>query len=331
MKKMTDTILIDYLKGLLNHDDRDKVEAWYNIAPENKKKLEDLYFLLFVSDRIDAVQNIDENKSFIKFKKSLQKSAKVTKVSALRKATAIAAIFIGLLFMGSSITLYFLDKNPQQIIVATQLGERAKVTLPDGTKVWLNASSNIEYSKSIFSRQREVTLNGEGYFEVSSKKYSPFIVSNKTSKIKVLGTKFNVKCNEDENFISASLLEGSILFSEEQVALEVILKPGEEIIYDRIKNDYILQTIKSDDDAIGWLDGKIIFNNSTLAEIAKELERHYNVRISFADDKVSKERFNADFETPDNIYQIVSILARTNKFDYTFQKSNRKIVITSKQ
>ena len=326
---MTETILIDYLKGLLNHDDRDKVEDWYNQSAENKKKLEDLYFLLFVSDRIDAVKSIDGDKSFLQFKKRLHKSAPVRKLSFLRKATAIAAVFIGLLFMGSTISLILLNKDQQQMTVATQLGERAKVTLPDGSSVWLNACSKITYSKSLLSNKRNVTLDGEGYFEVTSKKSSPFIVSNKSSKIKVLGTNFNVKCNEDEDFISASLFEGSILFSEQQIALEVILKPGEEVLYNRTNNNYSVRLIESAGDIVGWMDGKIIFTNATLEEIAKKLERHYNVRISFSDETIKKERFNADFEATDNIYQIISILEATKKFTYKVQKSNREIIISS--
>lgn len=326
---MTETILIDYLKGLLNHDERDKVEDWYNQSAENKKRLEDLYFLLFVSDRIDAVETIDVDKLFIQFKKKLQKSASVRKLSFLRRATAIAAIFIGLLFMGSTISLVLLNKDQQQMTVATQLGERAKVTLPDGTNVWLNACSKIIYSKSLLSNKRNVTLNGEGYFEVMPKKNSPFLVSNKSSKIKVLGTHFNVKCNDDEDYISASLLEGSILFSEQQDDLEVVLKPGEEILYDRLNNKYSVHPINSNEDITGWINGKIVFTNSTLEEIAKKLERHYNVKISFTDDMVKKERFNADFEASDNIYQIISLLEATKKFKFNLNTNDREITISS--
>ena len=326
---MEETILIDYLKGLLSNDKREEVEVWYNQSADNKKKLEDFYFLLFVSDRLNAVEDIDVNKSFAQFKEKLQQRTPRRKKFTLRRVAAVAAIFIGLFFMSSTITLFFLNRSPQQMIVATQLGERARVTLPDGTTVWLNACSNIEYSKSLLSSKRNVALNGEGYFEVAPKKRSPFIVSNRSSKIEVLGTKFNVKCNEDEDFISASLIEGSILFSEQQIALEVILKPGEEIFYNRLNNIYSVHAIKSEEDIVGWMNGKIIFTNATLEEIAKKLERHYNVKISFTDEIVKKERFNADFEAPDNIYQIISLLEATNKFKYKLNTNKREIIISS--
>lgn len=328
---MTETKLIDYLKGTLSQEECDRVEAWYNQSPENKKKLEDLYFVLFVADRLDAVNNIDEQKAFAEFKKRTKQKTFTKKISWSRRVAAIAAIFIGLILMGSTLTLYLLDKNPQQMTVATQLGERAKVTLPDGSKVWLNACSNIEYTKSFLSRKREVTLNGEGYFEVASKSRSSFVVSNKTSKINVLGTKFNVKCNYDESYISASLLEGSILFSEQDLDKDIKLRPGEELFYDRTNKHYSVNQIKSEEEIVGWMDGKIIFTNATLEDIAKKLERHYNVRISFMDEKIKSERFNANFETPDNIYQIISILAATNKFTYQIEENRREIVISSIQ
>lgn len=326
---MTETILIDYLKGQLSHKQRDEVEDWYNQSADNRKKLEDLYFLLFVSDRVSALESIDENKAFEEFKKKLQQKAPVRKISLLRRVAAIAAIFLGLFLAGSTTTLFLLSKSPQQMTVATQLGERAKITLPDGTDVWLNACSNLQYSKSLLSRKRNVTLSGEGYFEVASKKTSPFIVSNKSSKIEVLGTKFNVKCNNDEDFIAASLLEGSVLFAEEHNNLKVILKPGEEILYNRLNNNYSVHPISSNEDITGWINGKIIFTNATLEEIAKKLERHYNVKIIFADDKVRKERFNADFEATDNIFQIISVLEATKKLKYELHNNNREIIISS--
>lgn len=326
---MEKTILIDYLKGVLSHDKRDEVELWYKQSADNKKELENLYFLLFVSDRLSTVENIDENKSFTELKKKINQRTPKRRKSTLRKVAAVAAIFIGVFLMSSTITLFVLDKSPQQMTVATQLGERAKVTLPDGSVVWLNACSNIEYSKSLLSRKRNVALNGEGYFEVVPKMNSPFIVSNKTSEIEVLGTKFNVKCNDDEDFIAASLLDGSILFSEQQADLEVILKPGQEIMYNRLSNKYSITPINSNEDITGWMNGKIVFTNATLEEIAKKLERHYNVKISFTDDMVKEERFNADFGAPDNIYQIISILEATKNFRYKLDNNNREIIISS--
>lgn len=327
---MKETILIDYLKGKLAQSDCDKVEKWYNQSSDNKKKLEDLYFILFVSDRMDAIKDIDEEKAFEEFKQKLQQKASVKRISMVRRIASIAAIFLGLFFIGATTTLILIDRNPQQITVVTQLGERAKVTLPDGTNVWLNACTNLRYNKSILSRKRKVTLSGEGYFEVESKKRSPFIVSNNTSSIEVLGTKFNVKCNNDENFITTSLLEGSVLFAEEHNNFEVKLKPGEEIVYDRLINKYTIQPTRSAEDITAWINGKIIFTNATLEDIAKKLERHYNVKITFADEKVKEERFNAHFDASDNIYQIISILEGTKRFRYKLDSNEREIIISSR-
>ena len=83
---MTETILIDYLKGLLSHEQRDKVEDWYNQSAENKKKLEDLYFLLFVSDRLNTIESIDVNKAFAQFKERLQQRTPIKKISLLKRA-----------------------------------------------------------------------------------------------------------------------------------------------------------------------------------------------------------------------------------------------------
>ena len=237
---MKETMLIDYLRGNLEQTDCNKVESWYNQSSENKKKLEDLYFILFISDRIDAIKDIDKNKAFEEFKHKLKQKAAAKRVSLVKRVASIAAIFLGIFLIGSTTTLLLLNRDTKQISVTTHLGERARVTLPDGTNVWLNACSNLEYKKRVWRRKREVGLSGEGYFEVEAKKRSPFIVSNNTSSIEVLGTKFNVKCNSDEDFITTSLLEGSVLFAEEYNNLKVKLKPGEEIVYDRLINKYTI-------------------------------------------------------------------------------------------
>lgn len=329
---MEENILIEYLKGTLNEDSCGKVEEWVSLSDENKKIMENLYVLLFVSDRITARNEINVNKEFSEFernRKTILKPAQKTKtISFWRRIAGVAAVFIAVLISGAFVTLTLLEKNAQSTIVATRLGERAQVTLPDGSKVWLNACSSLEYKKSFFSRKRGAKLNGEAYFEVAHNKTFPFIVSSGNSEIKVLGTKFNIRGNDDENYLSATLVEGSILFSEAEANLNVKLKPGEELIFDKTTRQYRLKNLTNPQEILGWMNGKLLFENASLEEIAKDLERHYNVHIRFSNEKVKKERFNAEFEMADNIYQILSILELTNKFTYKIDK--REVIISSK-
>lgn len=322
--------LIEYLKGTLDQEASREVEEWISSSDENQKTIENLYVLLFVSDRMMAKSEINVNKAFDEFqqsKKSKTLSNKVRSFPILLRVASIAAIFILLLLFGTFTTLLLLERQSSPIVVSTDLGERVKVILPDGSKVWLNAYSHLEYKQSFFSRNRKADLKGEAYFEVSHNNILPFVVANNDAEIKVLGTKFNVRSNDDENYLSTTLIEGAVLFSDHSSVQSIELEPGQELIFNKKTHQVQVKQLSFPQDMVGWVEGKLIFENTSLEEIAKSLERHYNVNIEFKDENVKKERFNAEFEMADNIYQILSTLELTRKFNY--ERDKREIVISS--
>ncbi len=328
---MDENTLISYLKGTLSKEEQAQVEEWVSLSDDNYKLLEDLYVIRFIDERIQAKHSIDVNEKFAEFRrKHLLSPTRNTKntVTFRRRVASIAAIFIGLLLGGATLTLFLLEKNNQPLFVSTKLGERAQVTLPDGSNVWLNAFSSLEYKKSFLSRNRKALLKGEAYFEVAPNKSLPFVVYNNASEIKVLGTKFNVRCNDDENYISTTLMEGAVLFANSESNINVQLKPSQELIFDKTTRTYKLRELNTPKEILGWIDGKLLFENASLEEIAQSLQRHYNVNITFKDEKVKHARFNAEFEMADNIYQILSILELTNTF--TYEINQRNISISSK-
>lgn len=329
---MEEYTIIAYLKGELDSDASQRVETWICLSDENRKIAENIYVLLFVDERIRAKNEIDTGKAFDEFRKknsSFSTTRKTTKTIAWQKISAIAAIFIIGILSATLLSLVFLENSAEPMIVSTKLGERAHVTLPDGSSVWLNACSRLEYKKSILSRKRKATLDGEAYFEITRNRALPFVVAHDKSQIKVLGTKFNVRCNNDEAYLKTTLLEGAVHFSNKKSKVSVTLKPGEELLFDQFEGRTTLTTLTTPKEIIGWIDGKLLFENISLEEIAKSLERNYNVRIHFADEDVKQKRFNAEFEVADNIYQILSILELTNTF--TYQIDNREITIFSKK
>lgn len=330
--EMEELILIKYLKGTLDAELCQKVEEWALLSEENKKILEDLYVVMFVNDRMVAKNEVDVNKAYTDFqRKKTQLSATSQKTKTIqlwRKAAAVAAISIVVLLSGALTMITLLERNSQSLMVSTKLGERAQVTLPDGSTVWLNACSKLEYRKSFFSPKRKTQLSGEAYFDVAHNKRFPFVVMNNGSEIKVLGTKFNVKCNEDDDYIITSLMEGSVQFSDVNIRSLIKLKPNEKLIFDKNTHQFEVEKIVSQEDVTAWINGKLLFENNSLEEIARSLEKHYNVHITFGDENAKNIRFNAEFEMADNIYQIMSILELTDKF--TYQIDNRNIVISSK-
>ena len=115
--------------------------------------------------------------------------------------------------------------------VVTKNGNRTKIVLPDGSQVWLNAGSNLDYNNSVFNKDlREVTLNGEAYFDVTKNADKPFIIHTKKMDVKVIGTAFNVRSYNDEKTAEASLIRGSIEVTlKDRKDQKIVLKPNEKI------------------------------------------------------------------------------------------------------
>lgn len=325
---MNTDILIEYLEEKLNEEDAKLVEAWIEASADNRKIVNQLCELLFIHDRVRTLEEYDVSASYNTFRKSVNLNNKKRRktYSILKRVASVAAMAIIFLLIGTVATVGVLDKTEKTISIHTNLGERAQVSLPDGSNVWLNACSSLEYKRSLLTRRRVATIEGEGYFEVAHNKAMPFIVQNNKAEIRVLGTRFNVRSNNDEVNLVVSLLEGAINFNDNYKA-DVTLRHSERLVYNKLNKEFLIEHIIPDDNVTAWMQGRIIFDNTPLEEMARTLEKHYNVKIRFLDEAVKQKRFTAEFGMSDNIYQIFSILDLTNTFDYTINE--REIQVKS--
>ena len=155
------------------------------------------------------------------------------------KKRFIILSFLALLILTTGVVYLFSQKrstkfSTEQAIssIVTKNGNRSKIVLPDGSQVWLNAGSNLDYNNSTFNKElREVSLNGEAYFDVTKNPDKPFIIHTKKMDIKVLGTVFNVRSYSDEKTAEAALIKGSIEVTlKDRKDQKIILKPNEKII-----------------------------------------------------------------------------------------------------
>ena len=223
----------------------------------------------------------------------------------------IAAILI-LPLLISTLTLGYLyiqaNLTPQEIayLEATSApGIVTQITLPDSSKVWLNSGSRLRYPARFMGDERNVTLQGEGYFEVQSDRAHPFYVAT-TEGLRVMahGTKFNVNAYADDEIIEATLEQGAVdvLIGQQRETLV----PGEQAIFD--KNTSTMHKQKAQVDVeTAWREGKLIFRNATMKEITKQLARRYNVDINLHDESRTPHRFRATF-TNESLPQILEYL-----------------------
>lgn len=278
---------------------------------------------------------------------------------------AVAASFIGVI----SFSIYFFTTGPstdelagtiaQENEIVAKKGTKSKLLLPDGTQVWLNSDTKLVYKSDFNDSLREVSLEGEAYFDVVKNPKKPFIVHTSGISIRVLGTAFNVKSYPQESFIEATLVRGLIEVerNSEPHASKILLRPNEKLTYSKPLNkiDGVekvgklnaitsapVATLKAQSIEISsiprnitdstrletsWVYGKLLFEGDSFRDLAQKMERWFNVKISFKNNKVAGYRFRGVF-ADENIEEALNALEMTNPFKYTI--NGNEIVIDKK-
>lgn len=321
---MNEELLTAYLKGELDAEQTAQVEAWYDASAANRKMLGEVYYLLFINDRLNDAARIDVEQSLRRLKTRMHTQQRVAnpfrRIVWRVAAAAVVAVAVVSGFWGvSSLS----DKLAKPVQIYTQLGERSQVVLPDGTKVWLNSCSRVEYTSPLFSRQRRVTMDGEAYFEVARDTHTPFIVSANGLNVKVLGTKFNIRSDKQRHRVTTVLLEGSVLaYAANNESNNVLLHPRQSVVFDTQTQQLVLSNSAEACQSINWIEGRLHFDQRPFSEITAELQRYFNVEITFKDQALRRECFSGDFQISDGIYHIMSVLGLTYKFRYEISGDN---------
>lgn len=314
--QINEEVLAAYLSGGLSAEQSAAVEAWYDASAANRKLLGEVYYILYVNDRVNDTAGIDVEQALRRFKLRMNQGRRTTLRRTLLRVAAAAAVVV-ILLTGGLTGASVVKRLTQPVTIYTQLGERSQAVLPDGTKVWLNSSSRVEYAASIFSRRRSVKMSGEAYFEVTHDKRAPFVVSTNGLDIRVLGTRFNIRNDENKHRITTVLLDGAVkAYAQGREEASVRLHPSQQLIFDTRTKTMRLSDVQSAERSINWIDGRFCFEHNTFEEIVAELNRYYNVDIRFRDEKLRAMRFSGDFRVEDGIYHIMSVLQLTYKFNY---------------
>ena len=196
-----------------------------------------------------------------------------------KRITQIAAIVIPFVFILSAILYIYQPsaKVEKDFVVIVKQGNRATVTLPDQSTVWMNSNSKLIYRNGA-NNTREVKLIGEAFFKVTKDKSRPFIVSANNIQVEVLGTSFNVKARNGSDIIETSLVEGSIKLSGAELTQDYLLKPNEKAIYSNSSKSIKIETSDNEVET-AWKDNKLQFKSERFADVVKRLEEWYGVKI----------------------------------------------------
>lgn len=253
--------------------------------------------------------------------------------AALLVAATIALFFVLRTSAPSAYTVFKATKVAQEITVQTQQGihilnvprgMNKKLELPDGTQVWLNAESQLEYPETFEGQERRVVrLKGEAYFEVAKDATHPFIVETDLLETQVLGTAFNVRAYSPED-AHVTLVEGSVKVSDARHKKEILMKPGQNATLQQTGNFTINEVEAKAYNS--WAEGQFYFDNTELVEIMRELGRWYNINIIFTSKEAMHYRLHFQSDRSEPLPQVLDLLNSMQKVNATLK--NDKVIVS---
>jgi len=314
---MNQELVHKYLKGEALPQEKLDILEWIEASADNRKQFMQfrrLYDSAIWSESTDEITN--------RVLQPQKRSFAIRFVREFSKAAAVIAIAV--------ITTLFIQKaNQHPIAISTQTievpqGQHVNLTLSDGTKVSLNSNSKFKFPATFEADNRTVTLDGEGFFEVTHNAQRPFHVLTKKCDIKVLGTTFNVLAYNNSSVFETSLLHGSVKVSNIETSENILLKPNEKAEF---KNGKLLQTnIESEDDFI-WRQGIYVFKDEPLAQVFQKLESYYHTRIILQNEEFGKLNCTGKFRQTEGIDHVIKVLQKANGFNYQRNEENNTITI----
>ena len=226
------------------------------------------------------------------------------------RAVAVAAGLVAAVLLGWHIADL---RKPETFEMVAERGQKSSLTLPDGSKVWLNSASKLTYTSDYNSKDRNIILDGEAFFDVARNENLPFIVHANGMAVQALGTKFNVKAYSDETEVTAILVEGSVKASA--AGVDLLLLPYFVASYDR-STDEMVSTYASDrEHAVPWIKNEILFSNDSLKDIASVLERMYNVTVVFENEKIADYTYTGLIRN-NSLQNILELISGTSPVKY---------------
>lgn len=325
--EINEDILIRYIDGMLTEEEAVEVKNWRAASLENEKLLEQVYFTAQVASRLKVMRTVNPDEALSRFKSRIHKKEKRL---ALRQVLGViqraaAVLFIPVFLLSAYLFIQQGQGNVRTLAVRTNPGVVSAFDLPDGSKVWLNANSELRYPSDFNADTRTVELTGQGYFEVTKNAHKPFIVkADKDYSVEVLGTSFNVSAYKDESMIETTLVEGSVKLNVVSGGKRMtqMLRPNEKAEYQKGAGKIKVFDVNTEYDT-AWKNGEIIFRNHPMDKVLKTQERHYHVVFEVKDNEILKSIITARFKD-EQLPQVLEYLKLASGIQYAIHKPTVK-------
>lgn len=292
---INEQILVSILNQKASEDELKTFQKWMNANPENKESFKKMQKIWEKSKKIEVFNQIDVEADWKSVKAKSNSSVTTRKLSVFMRYAASIIILLSLSYIFLYQTTPGFGKLAQQ---KTEM-QKEEVLLADGTQVYLNKKSKLVYPNQFDSKIRNVKLEGEAYFQVKKNPSKPFIITSGNAIIKVLGTAFNVRNDENGRTI-VTVNSGKVSLTNQKTKKLVYLTKGEKgIIHDSV----ISESVNDEANFDAWKTGVLRFRKTPLPLVLKYIENYYDIKITNKCERINALNFNSTFnnEGIDNV------------------------------
>lgn len=330
-------LLAKFLAKECNNKEKQLVKSWLSESSKNRETMKEFEKIWEASEHSDSSEDVfDSNLEWVVLQNRIEDESLNFNTKQVNRSTwlslynpllptlsKVAALFVIAAFVG----LFFIDRfyveeipveEPTLNEISMDKGYRGGVTLSDGTKVYINSDSKIIIPKVFKSDRREVFLEGEAFFEVAKNPNKPFLIKTKGAVIEVLGTSFAVRNYPGDNIIQTVVSEGTVSFSsdDKEEKKSVILTAGNLGRLNLENNEIKTEYVSDIDFYLSWKDGYLTFKNEKMKEVAKQLERKYDIEVVFDSKEIADMNLTAELRSR-SLARVLETISMSLKIDYT--------------
>lgn len=317
-KNNIDQLITEFLEHSISPKDMQTLQEWTNLSKKNREYLiscQKLQLVLSLKRR-EKYQSDIAYKHFIQKQKNTN-ATRYSRYTQFKKYVGYAAailfcILIGKLYEQKN---HKIDIPIKEFIVNVPNGGQTILCLPDSTEIWLNAGSTFKYTSDYGIKNRNVSLQGEAFFNVRKNTQQPFTVQTDSVSVKVYGTKFSVRNFSDIETVKVALQEGKVALELNTINDTLFMSPLQEVSYKKQEAVYSIK--KVDYNIADWRNGYIRFDMETLDEIIHVLQRQYNVSIQIENPKYLEKKFYGSFKTNQSIHEVMDIICSGMNIQYS--------------
>lgn len=309
-------LLFRFLNRETSETENNEVFQWVSASEENRTEFRRFHQVYLLSDLRQFQSEIDVDKAWDKLSSQIQEAKgkpKVIYLNVFRKVAVSVLIALAVGFGALWTNDHFFNKTEDALVqFEAPAGEKSKIILADGSHVWLNSQTVLKYNAL---HPRKVNLEGEAYFEVKKDPAHPFEITTISGmKVKVTGTRFNLRSFSSEPFVETTLDEGEVVISRKKSDHLTILKPGQQAQYNISSNEIQVQNVSTEIFSI-WKNNELRFNDISFAELVPRIERWYGVTIELDPNISGKDRFTMTIKT-ESLRELLNMMKLTTKFNY---------------